>query len=138
MAIDERFARIHQNGIDYQVLKYDPETGEPYDWDEAATFALVQETDFFQQPVPATDDPPPVPVPAEIQMWQARVILARVGLLDAVNAAVEASDNAEIHIAWEYAPNVVRRSIFVTSMAGALDLTDATIDSLFIEGAKIK
>ncbi len=138
MAIDERFARINQNGVDYQVLKYDPDTGEPYDWDEAATFALVQETEFFQNPPLPTDDPPPVPVPAEIQMWQARVILARVGLLDAVNAAVEASDNAEIHIAWEYAPNVVRRSIFVTSMAVALGLSDATIDSLFIEGAKIK
>ena len=134
--IDERFARINQNGIDYQVLKYDPETGEPYDWDEAATFALVQETEFFQNPPPSSE--PAAPVPIEIQMWQARVILARVGLLDAVNAAVEASDNAEIHIAWEYAPNVVRRSIFVTSMAVALGLSDATIDNLFIEGAKIK
>lgn len=136
MAIDERFAFITQDGIRYQVLKYDPETGEPYDWDEAATFALVEGTDFFQNPPPSSE--PTVPVPDQIQMWQARVILARVGLLDAVNAAVDASDNAEIHIAWEYAPNVVRRSIFVTSMAVALGLSDATIDNLFIEAAKIK
>ena len=136
MLIDERFARINQNGIDYQVLKYDLDTGEPYDWDEAATFALVQETEFFQNPPEAPE--PPVPVPDQIQMWQARVILARVGLLDAVNAAVEASDNAEIHIAWEYAPNVVRRSAFVNAMASALGLTDEQLDHLFIEGAKIK
>ena len=138
MAIDERFARINQNGIDYQVLKYDPETGEPYDWDEAATFALVQETEFFQQPVPATDDPPPVPVPAEIQMWQAKTILLRVGLLGQIEQAVKASGNPEIEIAFEYAPNVVRRSALVATVATAVGLDDATIDSLFIEGAKIK
>jgi hypothetical protein len=82
--------------------------------------------------------PPPLPVPAEIQMWQARAILSRVGLLTNVNQAVAASNNPEMQIAWEYAPNVVRRSVFVTSMATALNIDDATIDSLFIEASKIK
>ena len=40
--------------------------------------------------------------------------------------------------AWEYAPNVVRKSSFVTAMAGVLGLTDEQIDDLFIEAAKIK
>jgi hypothetical protein len=71
-------------------------------------------------------------------MWQARAILSRVGLLTNVNQAVAASNNPEIQIAWEYAPNVVRRSVFVTSMATALNIDDATIDSLFIEASKIK
>lgn len=78
------------------------------------------------------------PVPAEIQMWQARAILSRAGLLTNVNAAVAASTNEEVKIAWEYAPNVVRKSNFVLAMAGALGLDDATLDNLFIEGAKIK
>jgi hypothetical protein len=48
------------------------------------------------------NEPPEPEVPAEIQMWQARAILSRVGLLNNVNQAV------------------------------------ATIDNLFIEGAKIR
>jgi hypothetical protein len=84
------------------------------------------------------DEPPEPEVPAEIQMWQARAILSRAGLLTNVNQAVAASNNPEIQIAWEYAPNVVRRSNFVLAMAGALGLDDATLDNLFIEGAKIK
>jgi hypothetical protein len=81
---------------------------------------------------------PPPPVPAEIQMWQARAMLIRMNMLASVNAAVAASGNPEIQNAWEYAPNVVRKSNFVLAMAGALGLDDATLDTLFIEGAKIK
>jgi hypothetical protein len=83
-------------------------------------------------------EPPFNPVPSEIQMWQARAMLIRMNMLASVNAAVAASGNPEIQNAWEYAPNVVRKSNFVTAMAGALGLDDATIDNLFIEGAKIK
>jgi hypothetical protein len=81
---------------------------------------------------------PPPRVPDEIQMWQARTILAQSGLLASINAAVAASNNAEIQIAWEYAPNVVRRSTFVATMATALGLTDAQLDAMFIAGALIK
>lgn len=39
--IDPRFAHITDaNGIPWQVLKVD-ENGEPYDWDEPATAALI-------------------------------------------------------------------------------------------------
>lgn len=82
--------------------------------------------------------PPPPLVPAEIQMWQARAILSRAGLLTNVNQAVAASTNEEVKIAWEYAPNVVRRSSFVTAMVEILGIDDATLDNLFIEGAKIR
>jgi hypothetical protein len=81
---------------------------------------------------------PPPPVPVEIQMWQARAILIRLGLIEQVNQAVAASGNPEIANAWEYAPNVVRRSVFVAAMAGALGLSDQVLDDLFIQGAKIK
>lgn len=81
---------------------------------------------------------PPPSVPAEIQMWQARAILSRVGLLGSVDQAVKAAANPEIEIAWEYAPSVLRNSAFVTDMARALGLNDVTVDNLFIEGSKIK
>jgi hypothetical protein len=78
------------------------------------------------------------PVPSEIQMWQARAILSRAGLLGQVEQAVKAATNPEIEIAWEYAPNVVRQSAFVSAMAAAINLDNAAIDNLFIEGAKIR
>jgi hypothetical protein len=81
---------------------------------------------------------PPPQVPAEIQMWQARAILFRSGLLGQVEQAVKAATNPEIEIAWEYAPNVVRQSAFVSAMAAAINLDNAAIDNLFIEGAKIR
>jgi hypothetical protein len=81
---------------------------------------------------------PPPPVPSEIQMWQARAILSRAGLLGQVEQAVKAATNPEIEIAWEYAPNVVRQSAFVSAMAAAINLDNAAIDNLFIEGAKIR
>jgi hypothetical protein len=81
---------------------------------------------------------PPPQVPAEIQMWQARAILFRNGLLGQVEQAVKAATNPEIEIAWEYAPNVVRQSAFVLAMAAAINLDNAAIDNLFIEGAKIR
>lgn len=84
------------------------------------------------------EEPPINVVPSEIQMWQARAILIRMGLLSQVNQAIANSGNLEIQNAWEYAPNVVRKSAFVATMAAALGLDDATIDNLFIEGAKIK
>jgi hypothetical protein len=81
---------------------------------------------------------PPPPVPSEIQNWQARTILERAGLFDTVDEAVKNSGNREMLHAWEYAPNVVRRSIFVESMASVVGLDDASLDYLFIEGAKIR
>jgi hypothetical protein len=88
--------------------------------------------------LPPPPPPPPPTVPSEIQNWQARTILERAGLFDTVDAAVKNSGNREMLHAWEYAPNVVRRSAFVTAMASVLGFDDATLDNLFIEGAKIK
>lgn len=79
-----------------------------------------------------------IEVPAEIQMWQARTMIERMGLTQAVNEAVAFANNEEIRIAWEYAPNVVRKSAFVAAMAAAIGLTDGQLDTLFIEAAKVK
>lgn len=80
--------------------------------------------------------PPPAPVPAEVPQWQARRALLAAGLLTAVEAAVAAASQ-DIQITWEYAPNIVRNSPFVTSMAAALGLTDAQLNDLFRAAAEI-
>lgn len=114
------------DGVLFDYNDTDPRFPAFYEWlDAGGTLVKV-------------DEPAPLEVPAEIQMWQARAVLFRSGLLGMVEQAVKAATNPEIEIAWEYAPNVVRRSAFVSAMAGALGLTDEHIDNLFIEGAKIK
>ena len=41
--IDPRFAYITTaEGRRWQVLRHDPDTGEPVDWDEAATHELIE------------------------------------------------------------------------------------------------
>lgn len=51
--IDERFAYITTaDGRRLQVLVHDPETGEPVDWDEAATAELQAAAVMFQSPTP--------------------------------------------------------------------------------------
>jgi hypothetical protein len=111
---------------------YDPET---HYLGERTLQLLPDETVAY---VWAVVEKSPPPVPSEIQNWQARTILDRAGLFDEVDEAVKNSGNREMLHAWEYAPNVVRRSIFVTSMASILELDDASLDYLFIEGAKIR
>lgn len=76
-------------------------------------------------------------VPEFIEKWQAKTILSRAGLLDLVEQAVEASEDPEVKIAYKDAPRYARRSRFILAMAGAIGLDEATIDYLFIEGAKI-
>lgn len=78
----------------------------------------------------------PKPVPAEVPQWQARRALLAAGLLASVEAAVAAASQ-DIQITWEYAPNIVRNSPFVTAMAGALGLTDQQLDDLFRAAAAI-
>jgi hypothetical protein len=82
--------------------------------------------------------PPPPPVPDQIQMWQFRAMLIRMNMMDEVVAAVAASGNAEIQNAFEYAPNAVRKSVFLLSMASVMNISNATLDEIFIEGAKIR
>ena len=83
-------------------------------------------------PGPATPS-----VPIEIPQWQARTALHRAGLLSQIEAAVAASGNPEVQIAWQYAPNIRRDSAFVLEMASALGLSNAQLDGLFIAASEI-
>lgn len=75
-------------------------------------------------------------VPQRVSPYQARVALKRAGLLGAVEAAVTAADG-EAEIAWHYATTFERRSPFIVQLGAGLGLSDATIDALFVEAAKV-
>jgi len=81
--------------------------------------------------------PPPGPViPQSVTMRQARLALHAAGLLDDVEAAVQAADKAT-QIEWEYAQTVERNWPTLALLAGALGLTDETLDSLFSAAAQL-
>ena len=75
-------------------------------------------------------------VPAEVTMRQARLALASVGLLDAVDEAIaEISNPAQknaAEIEWEFSSTVRRNQPLVLALAPALGLDEAALDQLFI------
>ena len=76
-----------------------------------------------------------------ISMRQARLALLEAGLLDQVEAALAAIEDPRLRqraqIEWEYAATVERSSAWVQTLAGALGLTAAQLDTLFAEAAKL-
>lgn len=71
-------------------------------------------------------------VPAFVPMWKAKTALAMAGKLSAANAAVSASGNDVVMLAWEYAADIHRDSVALQQMAAALNLTESEVDQLFI------
>lgn len=64
--------------------------------------------------------------------YQARVVLAQLNLYATVEGIMADPNTDPIaKIAWEYASNFYRISPFVNSIAGALNLTDEQLDTLF-------
>jgi hypothetical protein len=82
----------------------------------------------------------PIPPPSRITMRQARLVLLSAGLLDKVNAAIAAMQGAAgeaARIEWEYAHDIERTNPLFSQLAEALGLSEAQIDNLFIEAAKL-
>lgn len=69
-------------------------------------------------------------VPRTVSMRQARLALLQYGLLDQVNAAVDAGGEAD-RITWGYATEVRREDSLTQNMAMALGLTEENLDALF-------
>lgn len=69
-------------------------------------------------------------VPLVVSMRQARLALAQVGKLAAVDAAVAAADQAT-QISWEYATEVRRLDPVMCALARVLGMTDGDLDNLF-------
>lgn len=63
--------------------------------------------------------------------------LHRVGLLATINAAVAASGDVELQIAFDESQEFQRNNPFLASMAAALGKTDAEIDAVFALAATL-
>lgn len=89
--------------------------------------------------VPENPPEPAVPVaPTSVTMRQARLALLAAGLLDDVQAAIDAMpspDREAAQIEWDYAATVDRESAFMQQMAGALNLDADMLDGLFTDAA---
>lgn len=84
-------------------------------------------------PPPEPPGPPPAPVvPSTVAMWQVRCVLKAQSLLEAAQAAIDASDNDNLKIIWEYGNFAERNSPSIESLGEALGLTSEQIDEMFI------
>jgi len=83
---------------------------------------------------------PPIIVPTEVTMRQARLALHAAGKLTAVNGGIAALPDppkTAALIEWEYSSTVRRDSQFVALLGPALGLDAAGLDALFIAAAKL-
>lgn len=84
--------------------------------------------------------PLPEPVPDTVTMRQARLQLLALGKLAEVDTAIdslpEPQKTASL-IEWEYALDVSRTWPTLLALAPLLGLDDATLDTLFVEAAKL-
>ena len=76
------------------------------------------------------------PVPQQVTMRQARLALLSAGLLDDVEMVIAAAGR-EAQLEWEYAAVVDRSNPAVAAVQQQKSLTDAQIDDLFREAAKL-
>ena len=133
------YARI-QNGTVIFVMGADPST--VFAPETAAEFVAcpddvqggwLYDGDEFTEPVP-----PPPTIPSAVTMRQARLALLGAGLLDDVDAAINAMPSPQkeaARIEWEYSQEVQRHNGFVSVLAPMLGLTDAQLDTLFVVAA---
>jgi hypothetical protein len=84
---------------------------------------------------------PVAAVPPAVTMRQARLALLGAGLLDDVEAAIDAipdaTQRAAARITWDHSQEVQRTNGLVVQLATALGLTEAQIDALFVEAATL-
>lgn len=76
------------------------------------------------------------PVPQQVTMRQARLELLKRELLDDVEAVITAAGR-EAQIQWEYASVVERSNPVIAIVQQQQGMTDAQIDDLFREAAKL-
>jgi len=69
-------------------------------------------------------------VPPSVTARQCRLVLASQGLLSSVEAAVAASSES-VQIEWQFASNVNRDSLLVSSLGESLGLSSEQLDGLF-------
>lgn len=85
----------------------------------------------------AAYEPPAIPVPLEVSRFQAKAALALAGRLAEADAAVAASGNMVLQLAWDNATVFRRDSPGIAALAGGIGLDDAALDALFVAAAGI-
>ena len=101
---------------------------------EEEAIALRAELRAYLPPYPAPEPPPEVIIPQRITARQAQLALLDAGLLDDVDAIIEAlpaNVRAHVRIEWGRAMHVERGSTVMQMVATALGLTAAQVDDLF-------
>jgi hypothetical protein len=96
--------------------------------------ALTAQLAEYQTPVDANG------VPKQVTMRQAQLALLAAGLLDDVEAAIAAipgDAGRAAQITWTKSSAVQRDNALIGQLAGALGLTSAEVDALFIQAAKL-
>lgn len=81
-----------------------------------------------------------VDVPQAVTMRQARLALLAAGLIDQVEAAIDAlpePPRTAARIEWDYASEVHRASEFVTLLGAALELDKQSLDDLFLKAREL-
>ena len=84
---------------------------------------------------------PSVVPPSEVTMRQARRALLAAGLLDDVEAAINAMSEparTAARIDWDYSSTVKRDNATLAALAAALGLSGAQLDELFVAAAGIE
>jgi hypothetical protein len=86
----------------------------------------------------AWEPPQVVPVvPDTVALWQAKAALSAAGLLTQADAAIAAANNSVLTLFWATAANLDRASPTLATLAGALNLSSAQVDQLFIQAAGV-
>jgi hypothetical protein len=80
---------------------------------------------------------PPAPVPEEVSRFQAKAALALAGKLEQADAAVAASGNVVLQLAWTDATVFRRDSPGINALAPAIGLDAVGLDELFRAAAQI-
>lgn len=94
----------------------------------------------YQKWVAAGNTPEPADLPEEVVVelsevvvspWQFRKALNQLGLRQAVEGMVAASDNIEIKDGWEFTTEFRRYDPFIVMMAYGMGLSDNDLDGVF-------
>lgn len=80
---------------------------------------------------------PSNPVPQSVSRFQAKAALAQAGLLAQADAAVAASGDAVLQLAWTEANQFQRNSPGIAALAPVLGLDNSGLDNLFRVAAGI-
>ena len=107
---------------------------------EEEAIALRAELRAYMPPYPEPNAPPAVIVPQRVTARQAQLALLDAGLLDDVDAIIEAlpaNVRAHVRIEWDRATHVERGSTVTQMVAVALGLTAEQVDALFVAAAAL-